>query len=144
MLCWIVIVCGRWSIKRANISFIKKGGTLADKEAPDLEKAGYKVAEAHAALNKAIWVLGETYPALITLANKLPLVNKEHPYLRIRQAYYLYKWFRCRHIYTTYQPSQFGWGKKNNGNGDFSHNPKSDDWGRTEEWYEIYHLPALW
>jgi len=79
---------------------------MADKDAPDLEKAGYKLTEANAALTEAIRVLGETYPALITLANKLPSANKEHPYLRIRQASYLYKWFRCRHIYNTYQPSE--------------------------------------
>ena len=89
------------------MSFIKKGETLVDMETPDLEKAGYKLTKANAALAEAIRVLGETYPALITLANKLPLVNKEHPYLRIRHASYLYKWSRCRHIYNTYQPSEY-------------------------------------
>jgi len=79
---------------------------MADKDAADLEKAGYKLTEANAALTEAIRVLGETYPALITLANKLPSVNKDHPYLRIRQASYLYKLSRCRHIYNTYQPSE--------------------------------------
>ena len=81
--------------------------TQADTKAPDLEKASYKLTEADAALNEAIRALGETYPALLTLANKLPLASKEHPYLRIRQASYLYKWSRCRRIYNTYQPFEY-------------------------------------
>lgn len=98
---WVLIMCGRWRIKPVNISFIKKGEALAEKGAPDLEKAGYKAAKANAVLHKAIKVLSETYPDLIIIANKLPMVNREHPYSRIRRASYLYKWFRCRHTYIT-------------------------------------------
>jgi len=72
-----------------------------ENEVPDLKKAGYKVVKANTALHKAIRVLSETYPDLIILANKLPMVNREHPYPRILRASYLYKWFRCRHTYIT-------------------------------------------
>ncbi len=71
----------------------------------DLEDAGYKLIRASAALDKSIQVLIKNYPDLVILANRLPMVNGEHPYLRIKQAADLYRYFHYQNIALTPQLS---------------------------------------
>ena len=60
----------------------------------DLEESGHKLVRASTDLNKAMRALIKNYPNLVTLADKLPTVNRQHPYLRIQRVAYLYKYFR--------------------------------------------------
>jgi len=86
---------GRRSIKPANISCIEEDEAVAKSVAPDLEQAVNKLVKANVALYEATRVLSEIHPNLIILANKLPIVNGEHPYLQIRKVSHLYDRFRC-------------------------------------------------
>jgi len=82
-------------LKPANISSIEKDEALAKSVVPDLEGAVNKLVKAEVSLREAIQVLSEVRPNLITMANKLPIVNGEHPYLRIRKVSHVYDRFRC-------------------------------------------------
>ena len=92
-------------IKVADIFTTDKIGALGEKAFPNLQEASYKLVSASTALDKAIKGLIEQYPDLGILADKLPLVNGQHPYVRIRQAVYLQKCFRYRHIALMHQLS---------------------------------------
>jgi CheY-like chemotaxis protein len=69
----------------------------------DLEDAGYKLLRASAALDNAMQVLIKNYPDLVILANQLPMVNGQHPYLRIEQAANLCRYFHYQNIALTPQ-----------------------------------------
>ena len=86
---------GRGSIRPANISSIEKDEALAKSVVPDLEEAVNKLVKANAALHEAIRILSEIHPSLVILADKLPIVNGEHPYLQIRKVSRLYDRSRC-------------------------------------------------
>ena len=78
-------------MKSTHILVLDKAETSGRKVSPDLEDAGSKLMRASTALDKAIQILIKDYPKLAILANKLPMLNGQHPYLRIKQAAYLYK-----------------------------------------------------
>jgi len=92
-------------IKVADILTTDKIEALDKKAFPNLREASYKLVRAITTLDKAIKGLIEQYPDLGILADKLPMVNGQHPYARIRQAVYLQKCFRYRHIALTHQLS---------------------------------------
>ena len=71
----------------------------------DFEDAGYKLIRASATLDKAMQVLIKNYPDLVILANKLPMMDGQHPYLRIKQAVNLYRYFHYQHIALKHQLS---------------------------------------
>ena len=64
----------------------------------DLEDAGNKLSNASISLNNAIQVLIENYPELDILVSRLPTKNRQHPYLRIILAAYLYRHLCHRQI----------------------------------------------
>ena len=63
-----------------------------------LENAGYRLSRASTSLDEAIQVLIENYPELDILLNRLPTKSRQHPYLRIILAAYLYKYLRYQQI----------------------------------------------
>lgn len=92
-------------IKVADILTTDKIEALEEKAFPNLREASYKLVRASSTLDKAIKSLIEQYPDLGILADKLPMVNRQHPYVRIRQAVYLQKCFRYQRITLTHQLS---------------------------------------
>ena len=80
--------CGGDIIKAGRILVIEKDEALALEVAAALEQSGYEVARAADALN-GLKKLYEAHPDLVILARELPMVNREDPCLRIRQASYL-------------------------------------------------------
>ena len=66
-----------------------------------LEDAGNKLSSASDSLDNAIQVLIENYPELHILLHRLPMIKRQHPYLRIIMAAYLYKHLRHRQITLT-------------------------------------------
>ena len=78
-------------MKRLNIPTSDEAEASGIKVSHDLEKAIYKFERASTALDKNMRVLIENYPQFVILANKLPRLNGQHPYLRIRKVAYLYK-----------------------------------------------------
>ena len=81
-------------IKSTRILAIDRIEALGKRLTLDLEESGHRLVRASTDLDKAMQVLIENYPDFVILANKLPMVNRQHPYLRIRQAAYLHKYFR--------------------------------------------------
>jgi len=67
----------------------------------DLEDAGNKLSSASILLDNAIQILIENYPELYVLLNRLPIKKRQHPYLRIILAAYLYRHLRRRQINLT-------------------------------------------
>ena len=67
---------------------IEKDEALAVEVVTALEEAGYTVVRTADALD-GLKKLYEAYPDLIIMAKELPMVNREDPCLRIRQASYL-------------------------------------------------------
>ena len=82
-----------------NVEYLGEGAFA------DLEYAGSKLVKASNVLDKAVQVLIETCPDVAILANRMPMMRGQHPYWRIKQAAYLYKYIYFRHIALTHQLS---------------------------------------
>ena len=76
-------------MKSTHIPTIDTVEELGKRVSADLEDAGYKLVRASSALDKAVQVLIENYPDLVILADKIPMMDGQHPYLRIMKAAYL-------------------------------------------------------
>ena len=82
-----------------NVEYLGEGAFA------DLEYASSKLVRASNMLDKTVQVLIETYPDVAILANKLPMMKGQHPYWRIKQAAYLYKYIYSRRIALKHQLS---------------------------------------
>jgi len=79
---------GGGTIKPNRILVIESDESLAAAEAAALEEAGYSVVRGFNALD-GLKKLYETHPDLIIVARELPVIGREDPCLRIRQASYI-------------------------------------------------------
>ena len=73
-------------MKSTHIFAVNKAETLGKNLSYDLEHAHFELTRASIALDKAIHVLIKSYPNLFILANRLPMLKGQHPYLRIKRA----------------------------------------------------------